>query len=178
MRFFELKNFTDYNLLLFSQNIIDKCENLMSYYKNIFKNLPYSCILLEKKKDVFVIKEANTFYCKITHINGDELRGKMIEEVFPENPLSSGLKEIQESLEIAYTNQESHKIDVLRYDLYDGQNDIYKLKYREIENIPFFDKPKNTRYILNVVKDITAEILERDRGNINYQKQNEESLLG
>lgn len=138
----------------------------MSHYKSIFKNLPFPCLLFEKKKDVFVIKEANTFYCEVTHINGEELSGKVIEEVFPENPISLGLKEIQESFKIAYKSQESHKIDVLRYDLYDQQNGQYELKYWEIENIFIFDEIKNTGYILNVVKDITGKILERDRCNI------------
>ena len=138
----------------------------MSYYKNIFKNLPFPCLLLEKKKDVFIIKEANPFYLKITNRIGEKLNGKLIEEVFPENPFSLGLKEVQESFKIAYTTREVHKIESIRYDLYDRQTGIYELKYWEIENIPIFDEAKNIEYILNVVKDITAEILERSRCNV------------
>ena len=139
----------------------------MSCYKNIFENLPFPCLLFEKKNDVFIISEANTLYCEVTNLNGKELKGKMIEEVFPENPStsSSGLEKILKSLETAYKNQKPHKINVLKYDLYNEQNDNYIQKYWEVENIPINDDDKNTRYILNVVKDITAKILERDRSN-------------
>ena len=138
----------------------------MSYYRNIFENLPFPCLLLEKKKDVFVIKEANTFYCKITHTIGEDLTGKVVGAVFPKNPFASGLEEIEESFEIAYTTRKPHKIDVLRYDLYDRQTGIYELKYWETENIPIFDEAGKISYILNVVKDITPEILERDRSKL------------
>ena len=138
----------------------------MSYYKSIFKKLPFPCLLFEKKKDVFVIKEANTYYCEVTNTIGEDLSGKLIEEVFPEPPFSFGLREIHESFKTAFKTQEAHKIDVLRYDLYDSQNGIYELKYWEIENIPIIDEAENKGYILNVVKDITAEILERDRSNL------------
>ncbi|MCY2687541.1 PAS domain S-box protein [Salinimicrobium sp. TH3] len=139
----------------------------MSCYKNIFENLPFPCLLFEKKNDVFIISEANTLYCEVTNLNGKELKGKMIEEVFPENPSSSsGLERILKSLETAYKNQKPHKIKILKYDLYNEQNDNYIQKYWEVENIPINDDAKDTRYILNVVKDITAQILEKDRCNM------------
>lgn len=138
----------------------------MTYYKSIFEKLPFPCLLFEKKADVFIIKEANTFYCEVTHTHAEDLRGKFIEEVFPENPFSLGLNDIRESLKIASTTLSSHKIDVLRYDLFDKHKDVYELKYWEIENIPILDENGNLTYILNVVKDITSEVLERDRCNL------------
>lgn len=137
----------------------------MGCYKSIFRNLPFPCLLFEKKKNLYVIKEANSLYLEVTNKSEKELMGKTVEEVFPENP-TSGLKDILDSLNNAYISKEPHKIDVLRYDLYDNQNKIYKLKYWEVENIPVFDDVASTWYILNVVKDITTQIVEKDRGDL------------
>ncbi|WP_286761795.1 PAS domain S-box protein [Salegentibacter sp. UBA1130] len=138
----------------------------MSYHKSIFRNLPFPCLLFEKKKNLYVIKEANSLYCKVTDKSEKELIGKTVEEVFPDNPTFSGLKDILDSFNNAYTSKESHRIDVLRYDLYDNQNITYDLKYWEVENIPVFDEVENTWYILNIVKDITTQIIEKDRGDL------------
>lgn len=135
----------------------------MINYRNLFKKLPLPCLLFEKKNDVFVILEANTYYCTLTNRKGDEWKGKIIEDVFPENPLSMGLKEIKDSFNIAYNTQEPHKIDILRYDLFNEEAGIFEIKFWEIENIPVSENPEGEGYILNVVKDITADILERDR---------------
>src|SRR5690606_4559690 len=98
-------------------------------------------------------------------INQQELEGKRVEEVFPENPSSAGLGEILESLKITYQSQTSHKIECIRYDLFDNNLKSYQLRYWEIENLPIFDEAEKTRYVLNVVKDITQEVLERERNN-------------
>jgi len=152
----------------------------MSYYKNIFKDLPFSCILFEKINEEFFIKDANTYYCKLTNTTAENLKGKIISEVFPENPNSPNLNRVLESLKYAYNNKKPHKIKALRYDLYDNQNDLYKTRYWETENIPIFDDVNNTYYILNIVKDVTALILEKQNSttlleelNINGNKHNQ-----
>lgn len=143
----------------------------MGFYSSIFNRLPFPCLLFEKKNGVFVIKKANSFYCKVANINQQDLKGKSIDEAFPENPSSRrGLEKILESFKIAYESNVSHKIDLLRYDLYDQKTETFLLRYWEIENIPIDDKENNTRYILNVVKDITQEVLEREK-NIHLQQK-------
>lgn len=134
----------------------------MTTHQRIFKNLPFSCLLFEKQGEIFVIKEANKYYCRVTNSNEKELRGKVIGDVFPENPSFLGLKEIEESLQSAFSTQEPHKIDVLRYDLFDRHNDNYEIRFWEIENIPLIDDNGTTEFILNVVKDITAVVLEKE----------------
>src|SRR5690606_31825143 len=79
---------------------------------------------------------------------------------------SLGLKEIQKSIQIAYKSKNPHKIDKIRYDLFDQNNSNYIIKYWETENIPIFDEASKDWYILNVMKDITSEILEKDRCNL------------
>ncbi|WP_081661792.1 PAS domain-containing sensor histidine kinase [Gillisia sp. JM1] len=138
----------------------------MTYHQKIFKNMPFPCLLFERREGDFVIKESNTQFCKITNSNEEELKGKLIEEVFPQNSFSLGSNEIVESFKIAFTSQEPHKIDVLRYDIYDKQNDSYQDKYWEIENIPLLDENHESEYILNVVRDITFDVLESERCNV------------
>ncbi|CAM4086515.1 PAS domain-containing sensor histidine kinase [Gillisia hiemivivida] len=154
----------------------------MTYHQKIFKNMPFPCLLFERREGDFVIKEPNTQFCKITNSNEEELKGKLIEEVFPQNSFSLGLNELVESFKIAFTSQEPHKIDVLRYDLYDKQNDSYQEKYWEIENIPLLDENFESEYILNVVKDITFEVLESERCdvlqyNLDTKTENHEEFI-
>lgn len=145
-------------------------KKLMDYYKDIFRNLPFPCLLFEKKEGDFVIKEANSIYCHTTNTIGKDLTGRLVEEIFPQNPFSTGLQEVLESLHIAWNTRNSHKIDILRYDLYNSLEGIFELKYWQTENLPIFGEEGDIIYILNVVKDITAEIQERERCNILQEK--------
>jgi PAS domain S-box-containing protein len=154
----------------------------MTYHQKIFKNMPFPCLLFERREGNFVIKESNTQFCQVTNSNEEELKGKLIEEVFPQNSFSLGLNEIIASFEIAFKSQQPHKIDVLRYDLYDKQNDSYQEKYWEIENIPLLDENQESEYILNVVKDITFEVLESERCdvlqyNLDTKTENHEEFI-
>ena len=48
----------------------------MGCYKSIFRNLPFPCLLFEKKKNLYVIKEANSLYLEVTNKSEKELMGK------------------------------------------------------------------------------------------------------
>ncbi len=154
----------------------------MPYHQKIFENLPFPCLLFEKRGENFIIKESNTLYCRVTNSNEEELKGKLIEQVFPQNSFSLGLNEIIESFKIAFKSQQPHKIDVLRYDLYDKENDSNLEKYWEIENIPLLDENHESEYILTVVKDISFEILESKRCevlqyNLDTKTENHEEFI-
>ena len=124
----------------------------MEFYHQIFKDLPPPCLLLKKEENVFIIKEANTAYCKLLEVNEEELIGKSFDQVFPENPLSGGLDKIYNSFEIAFAEKRTHSIERLRYDLLDHKTGLYKEKYWQIENTAIKGENAETQYILSYSK--------------------------
>jgi len=142
----------------------------MNYYKSIFENFPFPCVLFEKKNNHFIIKEANSSYCTLTYRTAANIKGKIIDDVFPENPSSPGLSEVHECLRKSYSEKKAQIIKKLRYDVYDTERGEFILKYWETEYMPIYDDIGKKTYILNIVKDITEKVLEQDRSKMLQDK--------
>lgn len=138
----------------------------MKDYKNIFKILPIPCLLLEPKDGYFFIKDANESFFKVTEKTREELLGKIIPDVFPENPeqLGNDWKEIHNSLNRALISGKPERIDNLRYDmLIPGLNE-FEERYWQVENIPVINEITGiVDYILFIALDKTSEVLEQMR---------------
>ena len=134
----------------------------MKDYKNIFKILPIPCLLLEPKDGHFFIKDANESYFEVAEKTKEELFGKIIPDVFPENPeqLGSNWKEIHNSLNKVLISGKPERIDNLRYDmLIPGLNE-FEERYWHMENIPVIDEISGiVNYIIFIALDKTSEVL-------------------
>jgi hypothetical protein len=134
----------------------------MKDYKIIFDILPIPCLLLEPKDGYFFIKDGNESYFKVAEKTKKELFGKIIPDVFPENPeqLGSNWKEIHNSLNRVLTSGKPEKIDNLRYDLLIPGLNEFEERYWQMENIPVIDEiTGRVNYILFIVLDKTSEVL-------------------
>ena len=136
----------------------------MKDYKNIFKILPIPCLLLEAKDGYFFIKDANESYLKVTEKIREELLGKIIPDVFPENPeqLGNDWKEVHNSLNRALISGKPERIDNLRYDmLIPGLNE-FEERYWQVESIPILDEITGfVNFILYIALDKTLEFQKR-----------------
>lgn len=135
----------------------------MKNYKNIFKILPIPCLLLEPKDGYFFIKDANESYFKVTEKTREELFGKIIPDVFPENPeqLGNNWKEIHASLNKVLISGKPDRIENLRYDLLIPGLNEYEERYWQLENIPIVDETTGfVNFILYIALDKTSEFLE------------------
>lgn len=142
----------------------------MKNYKNIFKILPIPCLLLEPKDGYFFIKDANDSYFKVTEKTREELLGKIIPDVFPENPeqLGNNWKEIHDSLNNVLITGKPEKIDNLRYDFLIPCLNEFEERYWRVENIPIIDETSGfVKYILFIALDKTSEFLEKKSPELN-----------
>jgi len=134
----------------------------MKNYKNVFDILPIPCLLLEPKDGYFFIKNANESYFKVADKTKEELFGKIIPDVFPENPeqLGSNWIEIYSSLNRVLISGKPEKIDRLRYDLLIPGLNEFEERYWQMENIPVIDEITGiVKYILFIALDKTSEVL-------------------
>jgi PAS domain-containing protein len=138
----------------------------MKDYKNIFKILPIPCLLLEPKDGYFFIRDANESFFKVAEKTKKELFGKIIPDVFPENPeqLGCNWKEMHSSLNRVLISGKPEEIKNLRYDmLIPGLNE-FEERYWQVENIPVIDEITGiVNYIIFIAFDKTSEVLEQGR---------------
>lgn len=131
------------------------------------------CLLLEPKDGQFLIRDANESYSMITEKKAKELTGKIIPDVFPENPeqLGNNWKQIHESLNKALITGKPDRIDTFRYDfLIPGLNE-FEERYWEVENIPILDEISgHISYILCISLDKTSEVLQK-RKSLDFQEE-------
>jgi len=137
----------------------------MKDYKNIFKILPIPCLLLEPKDGYFFIRDANESCFKVAEKTKEELLGKIIPDVFPENPeqLGCNWKEIHNSLNKVLISGKPERIDNLRYDLLIPGLNEFEERYWQVENIPVIDEITGiVNCILFVAIDKTSEVLKQN----------------
>ena len=134
----------------------------MKNYKNVFDILPIPCLLLEPKDGYFFIKDANESCFKVAEKTKEELLGKIIPDVFPENPeqLGCNWKEIHNSLNRVLSSGKPERIDKLRYDLLIPGLNEFEERYWQVENIPVIDEITGiVKHILFIAIDKTSEVL-------------------
>lgn len=135
--------------------------------------MPLPCLLLEPKDGQFFIRDANESYSGITEKKVEELIGKIIPDVFPENPeqLGNNWKQIHESLNRTLVTGKPDRIDTFRYDfLIPGLNE-FEERYWQVENIPIMDeKSGHIIYILYISLEKTSEVLQK-RKNLEIQEE-------
>jgi len=145
----------------------------MNNYKNVFDILPIPCLLLEPRDGYFFIKDANESYFKVSEKTKEELFGKIIPDVFPENPeqLGSNWIEIHNSLNRVLISGKPERIDKLRYDLLIPGLNEFEERYWQMENIPVIDEINGiVNYILFIALDKTSEVLEQG-GNLELMEE-------
>jgi two-component system, sensor histidine kinase len=127
---------------------------------HLFEALPDLYLILSTD---FTILTASKAYLEIAQKNLDEIQGKNVFEVFPDNPANpkaDGTTALRKSFESVLANKQVHKMDQQRYDITVNKgNDTFIEKYWRAINTPVLDKAGEVQYILLKVEDITAQAL-------------------
>jgi len=127
-------------------------------FSQVFQLLPAPSVLLLPDAPKFTIAAVNNAYLEAVNVKEEDLIGKGIFEVFPENPedkISNGRENSRNSLNSVIAKKESHKIPLQKYHVvFPGTSEI-KVKYANIQNIPIKDKENNITHILQSAEDVT-----------------------
>jgi PAS domain S-box-containing protein len=156
-----------------------------------FKISPTPSLVLTPDAPKFTIAEVNNAYLQATNSKREDLMGKGIFEVFPDDhsdPTADGVKNLTQSLITVVKTKKSHKMANQKYNIPIRGTSQFELRYWQPENIPLLDENGELQLIIHTAIDITESILSNkkiaesriiiDKGNEVLQHTEAISKLG
>lgn len=130
-------------------------------FQLLFETTPTPFLVLDPS---FVIVAVNEAYLGATLKRRDEIVGRDIFEVFPDNPAdpeATGVRNLSASLEAVRRDLEADTMAVQKYDIRrpDGS---FEVRYWSPKNVPVLDDSGDLYAIIHRVEDVT-ELVERRR---------------
>jgi len=141
-------------------------------YKILFDSSPGLFLILSPD---FTIITANKEYCKATLTKCEEITGRHLFEVFPDNPddpNADGTKNLRASLEYVIKHKKPHTMAVQKYDIRkpDGE---FEVRYWNPINSPLLNYENEIKFIVHHVTDVT-EFVRAKQENIKKDIINDE----
>lgn len=140
-------------------------ENLNSIpcedFESIFRNLPGLYLILNEE---FNIVEVNDAYANATLTKRDEIIGRNIFEVFPDNPndeTANGVRNLRASLNFVRENLKPHTMAFQKYDIR-REDGTFEIRYWSPKNLPVLATDGSLHYIIHRVEDVTDYIAIRN----------------
>lgn len=141
-------------------------------FEAIFEASPELYILLSP---VGTILAVNPAYAEATLSKREEIIGKNMFEVFPDNPAdptADGTSNLRHSLQTVFETKKTHTMAVQRYDVRKPDGD-FELRYWSPVNSPVFNRDGSLACILHRADDVTGVMQLRER----KEQLDEESQL-
>lgn len=141
-------------------------------YKILFDSSPGLFLILAPD---FTIITANKEYCKATLTKCEEISGRHLFEVFPDNPddpTADGTRNLRASLEYVIKHKQPHTMAVQKYDIRkpDGE---FEVRYWNPINSPLLNERNEIEFIVHHVTDVT-EFVKAKQENVRKDKVNDE----
>ncbi|PKV76017.1 PAS domain-containing sensor histidine kinase [Pontibacter ramchanderi] len=115
----------------------------------------------------FHILGASRAYLQMTQLKQDEIKGRYLFDVFPDNPefeAADGSHNLRNSLEYVVRNKQPHQMALQRYDMQlPPLTGKFLEKYWLPSNTPVLDEQGNISYILHKVMDVTEQVLAQEQ---------------
>lgn len=138
-------------------------------FQVLFEAVPELFLILEPHSPSFTILAASDAYLQATLTKRNEIVGKKLFEVFPDNPddpTATGTNNLKKSLEQVLRKKEAHIMAVQKYDIPRpaSEGGGFEERHWSPLNTPVLDKNDKVVYIIHRVKDITEFVrLEQKR---------------
>lgn len=126
-------------------------------YQNLFDHVPGLYILI---LDDFTIADVSNAYAEATFTKREEILGKNLFEVFPDNPndiTADGVANLKESLKYVLRNKVSHTMAIQKYDVRKPDG-TFEEKYWSTVNKPVLNTLNEVEYIIHRAEDVTEFI--------------------
>src|ERR1035437_9078214 len=123
-------------------------------FKIIFESIPGLYLVLLPD---FTIHSVNNAFAEATMTTREDIVGKNLFEVFPDNPddlTADGVSNMRVSLNFILKNKIAHTMPVQKYDVR-KQDGSFETKYWSIVNKPVLDSYNEVIYIIYQAKDVT-----------------------
>lgn len=123
-------------------------------FQKVFLSAPSLFLILSTD---FTILDLNDSYEKATMKKREEMIGRNLFEVFPDNPddkLADGVSNLSQSLHAVLKEKKRHVMAVQRYDV-QGPDGIFEERYWSPINIPILNADNEMDCIVHRVEDVT-----------------------
>jgi PAS domain S-box-containing protein len=138
------------------------------YHQQLFKVIPLPSVLLAVDAPKYTIVYVNDAYLKTTIATENDIIGKGISEVFPDNPNNpnaNGVKALTLSLATTLQTQQPQKMVCQQYDIPIRGTDKFEQRYFDCENIPILNNNGKVEYILHTIVDVTEKVVYQQTSN-------------
>lgn len=140
-------------------------ENTIDFQK-VFQSIPSLYLILSTD---LIILDMNDSYEKATMQKREEMIGRNLFEVFPDNPddkSADGVANLSRSLHLVLKEKKPHTMAVQRYDVQSPEG-IFEVRYWSPINIPILNAANEIDYIVHRVEDVTDFVLLKDEQSKN-----------
>lgn len=137
-----------------------QAASLSSEMLLVFENIPDLYLILSPD---FHILTASNAYLKATFKKREEIEGKSVFEVFPDNQTLSNtdaIANLRRSLEWVLQHKQTLQTGIQRYDIsHPEQQGTFIEKYWDASISPVLDKEGNFQYFIYKVEDVTEQVI-------------------
>lgn len=135
-------------------------ETIRQQFKPEFDASAHPYMLLDPAPGLRIV-DVNDAYAHATLTKRDEVVGRSLFDIFPDNPddaLADGVTNLYASLRTVVKTGQPHAMAVQRYDIRDAEGKFVERHWQPI-NSPIQDDNGILIYLLHHVEDVTAEVL-------------------
>ena len=135
-------------------------ETIRQQFKPEFDASAHPYMLLDPAPGLRIV-DVNNAYARATLTKRDEVVGRSLFDIFPDNPddaLADGVTNLYASLRAVVKTGQPHAMAVQRYDIRDLNGKFVERHWQPI-NSPIQDDNGILIYLLHHVEDVTAEVL-------------------
>lgn len=127
-------------------------------FQAIFKAAPDLYLILSPQLNIV---DANEAYLRATMVKREDILGRPLFEVFPDNPgepAATGARNLRASLLRVLNNKKPDAMAVQKYDIPrpQAQGGGFEERYWSPVNTPVLSKDQEVKYIIHRVEDVTA----------------------
>jgi PAS domain S-box-containing protein len=126
-------------------------------FRTLFETAPGCYLVLDPRLAIVAVSDA---YLKATMTRRENILGRNLFEVFPDNPddpAATGTQNLRASLEYVLKHAAPHTMAVQKYDIRkpDSEGGGFEERYWSPKNLPAFDENKKIAYLIHCVEDVT-----------------------
>src|ERR1700694_3548093 len=135
-------------------------------FQALFQSAPGLYLVLTPDLDIVAVSDA---YLRATMTKREEILGRGIFDVFPDNPddpSASGVRNLRTSLERVLHDKTSDTMAVQKYDIRkpESEGGGFEERYWSPVNSPVFTPDQEVAYIIHRVEDVTEFVRLRQQG--------------
>ncbi|MGI8746638.1 MAG: PAS domain S-box protein [Bryobacteraceae bacterium] len=140
-------------------------------FRAVFESAPSPFLLVLPDDPVFTIVAASDAYVRVSGVRREDLLGRGVFEVFPDNPYnstSSGVRNVRASFRRAIATRAPDKLPSYRFDveLPVAEGGGFEKRYWIQNNTPVLGADGRVQYLLHSAEDVTDKIRAEQREHL------------